>query len=251
MIKRRLLTSIVGSLALAVVLVGCGSSNGACCSGGLKPGTEAKGIIASIISGEENEFVLTGETGDKTGEAGSAILSRTYDSAGNEVCKTASEACSCSIDLEATTCTKRVEADDKYTTEDGLAVLAHVLANSTAYNYDITEDMVVYGGTMLPIVNGFCTSDLKIDVKGMKCGQAILLDGSTVQAGFANPGHTVFAMITIDGKATQFTTVSDTMDADGNFTIDLSGIDLCGENVEVSLFSIKKADKAGTTGGSL
>lgn len=252
MIQKRVFTGVVGSLVLAAVFIGCGNSTKANIDlTGLEPGTEAKGSIDSIISGKENTFILTGTTEDGTGEAGSVKLSKTYDSAGNEVCLTAEEACSCSVDLEATTCTERVEADDKYTTEDGEAVLAYLLANSAAYNYDSTKDMVVYGGTLLPIINGFCVGNLKIDVKGMACGHAIMFSdpSTTVQAGFSNPGHTVFAMITRDGEAPQFTAIG-TMDANGNFTIDLTGIDLCGSNVEVSLFSIKTANKSGTTGGS-
>ncbi len=260
MTKRRVLTSVVASAVLAGVLAlsGCGGSNsGSCCSGGLKSGEEAAGTISSVITGQTNKTVLAGNTGDETNEAGSATVTRTLDSLGNETCQIVSDGCSLTVNLLATccpddtTCADRVEADDKYKTADGLAALEEVKNNPSKYDYDITKDMVVYGGTILPVVSGFCTSDLKIDVKGMKCGQAIKLDGLTVATGFANRGHKVFAMITRDGEEPQFTAVG-TMDELGNFTIDLTGIDLCGENVEVTLLSIKPArsQEAGTTGAT-
>ena len=84
----------------------------------------------------------------------------------------------------------------------------------------------------------------------MKCGKAVKFDGTAVEAGFANPGRSVFVAIKKGTQIVKWTKITDTMDEDGNFTVDLDGIDLSGSDVKVLLYSVKPADKAGTTGAT-
>jgi len=256
MTKRRVLTSIVTSAVLATVLVlsGCGGSNNgkSVVGGGLESGGTAGGTN-EVISGNNNSSDMTGDTADGTGNAGKFTLGGTIrDAQGNETCTTESENCSVTCSLNATSCTTRVEANDKYNSALGIKVLDYLWAHKDDYGYNPQVDMAVYGGTLIVNASGFCSSDsFKVDIKGMKCGKAILHpDGATVAAGFANPGHKVFVLVEIDGQPDQWTTITDTMDESGNFTIDLSGIKVCGGDVKVSLWSIKTGDKSGSTGMS-
>ena len=260
--KLRVGTSIVTSAVLVTVLAlsGCGgnSNSKSAKAPGAKAGTTSTSKKVSIVSGRDNSGDILGETNDGSGNAASFTLKTPKNSDGDDTCKSEKEECSCEVAIEAPTCTNRVEASSRYTPNYGNDVLDYVWNHKADYqydgkDYDPTKQMLVYGGAIIVDHTGFSSGNLKIDVKGMECGKAILHNGAdTVQAGFANPGHKVFVMIKIDGMPDQWTTLSDTMDESGNFTIDLTDIDLGDgtKDVEVLLFSIKDADKAGTTGMS-
>jgi len=254
--KRSLLTSVVVSSVLlgALAFNGCGGSNSSITSevakGGLKAG-EGASAKATISAGKEGKTSLVQ---DLTSGSGAVVGTISFS-------KVMRDDGSCATGCDGTMTTKQDTSCPKVKVAEKDAVLRYTKCygrTATSYAtrkgmYDYTSEMIVYGGALLFKSNDFDGFSAKLFIKGLKCG----LEARTeVAAGFANPGHKVFALIKImdecgnDVKDSQWTEVA-TMNENGDFTLNLENIDL-GDNhkVEILLFSIKNADKTGSTGST-
>jgi hypothetical protein len=251
MMKRNILTSVVASTVLAGVLAmsGCGGSSNSNepKAGGLKSGEVAK-AEAQVGAGSKVDLATS------TGAVASTIkFNKVANASGAAPECAATSSCNTTVTQESS-CPKKKVVNPilRYVSCYGKTALDYAYAHKADLKYDPTKQMVVYGGAIIVKSDDFDTADLTLDVKGLDCG---LETRTEVSAGFANPGHKVFAMIRVmDGCGNiseQKWTKEVTMDENGDFTLDIVGLELGADGqVEILLFSIKDADKTGSTGVS-
>jgi len=241
----------------AIAVIGCGGSNsGSCCKGGIKSGEVGKTTIA-FTADENGTSNKKGTILDSNGnETGSVVIKKSTntvpDGTETPACQDANNPCEVKV-IQESHCPKKLIANPilRYTICYGRSAVTYAERHASDLNYDPTKQMIVYGGAVILQSDDFDKVDASLTIKGIACGMEVRTEKP---AGFSNKGHKVFALVKIlnacgdDVKDSQWTQEV-TIDENGNFTLDLEGLEFGDDNqVEVLLFSVKDADITGSTG---
>ena len=247
----------IASALAAALFIGCGGNSGACCNSGIKAGEQNSVVIDKFTTDKDGNMDGRGDITNENGDSsGSIVVTRgsSVNPSGepDDHCTKPDNTCSIKV-IQESHCPDKplLEPVLRYTDCYGTSALKYAAKHAGDLSYDFTKQMIVYGGALLLQSDDFSTVDATLKIKGIKCGMEVRTGNP---AGFSNPGAKVFALIKIldacgnDVKDSQWTKEV-TMDENGNFVLDVDGLEFGNDNqVEILFFSVKDADVTGSTG---
>ncbi len=201
---------------------------------GAKSGTfSSQTTVTVVMNFEDINMTIVGERG----LAGRLLAKNFKHIDGSKACTQGDEECKLSTIFETAPCSGSLESIENYNFEE---IVDYVTTHKESFQDFNSTKQLIYGGVLKTTIVGFSSSDIKLRLEAIMCGRVILQNGNTKLAGFANPGHSAFALIKVKDQPYQHTSIS-VMDENGDFSLDLSGINLGKENeiVEIMIFSIR------------